>query len=272
MTNQLGTYGSISAAQMPSNGCRRPRGRTVFHLPSTRSVLDDKRRPGVRQEVRRLRPDSPKVLASRLHGRALHVVHSCSSPAKAMLAASSSSPSDLDQRVHPAAQSGSVCVVESKVSVCSSWAQAASSLVSAPESMILMRASPIRTLRAGMAWHGHMPAFMHRASALLQHRPASSIPLQVSDRRLAFLCVCCASEETTTIFLDEVDTAGHDGRRGCMLGAAQATRRLDGTDGQVRGPIERTTVLMAIIHGHAGLGISRRCFGRGTLAGTVEAP
>jgi len=138
--------------------------------------------------------------------------------------------------------------------------------------MILMRASPIRTLRAGMAWHGHMPAFMHRASALLQHRPASSIPLQVSDRRLAFLCVYCASEETTTIFLDEVDTAGHDGRRGCMLGAAQATRRLDGTDGQVRGPIERTTVLMAIIHGHAGLGISRRCFGRGTRAGTVEAP
>jgi len=109
MTNQLGTYGSISAAQMPSNGCRRPRGRTVFHLPSTRSVLDDKRRPGVRQEVRRLRPDSPKVLASRQHGRAPHVVHSCSSPAKAMLAALSSSPSDLAQRVHPAAQSGSVC-------------------------------------------------------------------------------------------------------------------------------------------------------------------
>ena len=74
------------------------------------------------------------------------------------------------------------------------------------------------------------------------------------------------------VFPDEVDTAGHDGRRGCMLGAAQATRRLDGTDGQVRGPIERTTVLMAIIHGHAGLGISRRCFGRGTRAGTVEAP
>ena len=76
---------------------------------STRSVLDDKRRPGVRQEVRQLRPDSPKVLTSRQHGRAPHVVHSCSSPAKAMLAASSSSPSDLAQRVHPAAQSGSVC-------------------------------------------------------------------------------------------------------------------------------------------------------------------
>jgi len=93
LANQLGIYESISAVQAPSNGCRRLRGWTVFHLPSTRTVfqipsspgsvrtarqpgiLDDKRRPGVRQEVRQLRPDSTKVLASRQHGGAPPAAH-----------------------------------------------------------------------------------------------------------------------------------------------------------------------------------------------------
>ena len=79
-----------------------------------------------------------------------------------------------------------------------------------------------------------------------------------SDRRLAFLGVCAS--EAATFFLDEVDTAGLDGRRGYMLGAAPVTRRLARWHGWRTGSTAHRAfdmrVLMAIMHGHDGLGIS----------------
>ena len=40
LTNQREIHASTSATQVRSNGCGRPRGWTVFHSPSTRSVLE----------------------------------------------------------------------------------------------------------------------------------------------------------------------------------------------------------------------------------------
>jgi hypothetical protein len=218
---------------------RGPQGWTVFHLPSTRSVCEIPSTPlGHRAPPGRPASSSMTSAVPTSAGRSSscgrtissfalcvsmeerprppHVVSSCSHRRQghvhhAVVFPVRSRPAASIRRLDP----------ERYVSSCPSRLPAAA-CPRTPVALVRPKRHPVcapESMRPTVPW------------------------LLASDRRLAFLGVCAS--EAATFFLDEVDTAGHDGRRGYMLGAAPATRRLarwhGWMDGRVRRPIDRTT-------------------------------